>query len=222
MDICFSYTRRLLALPLIASHFLLFEISGLHGDSYITLVQPWVPSVSALRAIRCESSADFPITGIPLSIAALVFVGGGIVMQLLVIMSGSSAGYPTNQIYMLQAATDNIPTQRNPTRWTFLGMCGSDGGPTNTDCAPTGAAPPFNPPQNFATTVQVPWQFMETARFFYLSKAMFGMYLMAILFSVLCMALSIPALFGVTGAFKGGFSIMLACLFQALSAALMT
>ncbi|GAM90381.1 hypothetical protein ANO11243_084240 [Dothideomycetidae sp. 11243] len=157
-----------------------------------------------------------------LSVIAIMFVGAGIAMQFMIMLSGSSAGSPTDFVYMLQTTTDNIPTLRNPTRWTFLGLCGSDGGPRNVNCGKPGAAPPFDPPMNFATAINVPFQFIETSRFYNLSKAMFGMYLVATLFSVLSFFLSIPALFKLTGAFKGGFAAVLACLLQALAASLMT
>lgn len=145
----------------------------------------------------------------------------GIALQFLVILSGSSAGAPTDLVYMLQTTTNGIPTFRNPTRWTFLALCSSDGGPRNTDCGKTGAAAPFNPPQNFATAMYVPYQFIMTSRFYNLSRAMFGMWIVGTFFAVFSVCLSIPALFNLTGSFKGGFCTMLACLFQALAASLM-
>ncbi|KAF2150212.1 hypothetical protein K461DRAFT_281449 [Myriangium duriaei CBS 260.36] len=200
------------------------------GLSLIT----WLCLFNSARSFLCDPSStsrkpltDFTTMGkarVILSILALAVIGAGIAMQFFVILSGTSAGGPPKYVYMLQANTDNIPvsSNRNPVRWTFWGMCGSDGSPRNVNCDKPGAAPPFNPPQNFATAEGVPFQFTETSRFYNLSKSMWGMYLVALIFSVLSLATGIPALFRWTGGFKSGFAAMMAFLFQGLAAGLMS
>ena len=154
---------------------------------------------------------------------ALLCVCAGIVLQFLVMLSGSSAGGPVNRVYFLQTTTDYIPTLRNPARWTFLAMCGSTNSTrsVNINCGETAAAPPFDPPMNFATSQGVPFQFLETSRFYWLSKAMFGLYLVATFFSLLSLCTGLAALFKLTGDFKSGFTAILACVFQALASGVM-
>jgi hypothetical protein len=93
--------------------------------------------------------------------AALLLLAGGIVMQFFTILSGGVRSPPLNKFYFLEAATNGIPNARNPSRWSFFAICGSDPATgLNADCGASVPALPFDPPRNFGTTENVPEQFI--------------------------------------------------------------
>lgn len=146
-------------------------------------------------------------------------------MQFLVILSGLNSS-PLNQVYFLQASTNGINSQgnknlHNPARWTYLDICGVSNG-KNSDCSPTRAALPFDPPRNFHTTQNIPDTFIGTHYYYYLSRFAWVFYLIALFFAVVAFFLSIFALFARLGAYLTGLNALLAVFFQALAASLMT
>src|SRR5215469_17784715 len=107
-----------------------------------------------------------PALGPGLAFLSLIFLGGGIVLQFLVVLSGAIETSPENQIYLLQSSTNGIPNARNPTRWTFFSLCGVDTNNRNTDCGAIVPALPFDPPnpKDFNTTIGIPPRFLGTKR----------------------------------------------------------
>ncbi|KAF4309839.1 cortical patch protein [Botryosphaeria dothidea] len=158
-----------------------------------------------------------------LSLAALVLLAGGIVLQFLVVLSGGVSGSPENQIWFLQASTDGVsPGTRNPSRWTFWAVCGRDSNGNNADCGAVVPALPFDPPRNFGTTTGVPDDFVGTRHYFYLSRFMFAFYLIAVFFAAIALLTGLLALCSRLGGYLSGFNTFIALFFQTLTAALMT
>ena len=159
-----------------------------------------------------------------LSVAAIVLLAGGIVLQFFVILSGAVNSSPVNLVYFLQASTDGLSGAKsnlpNPVRWTFFALCGSNNG-HNANCLPVRAALPFDPQRNFGTSQGIPDAF-HGDKFYYLSRFMFAFYLIALFFAVVSFLLSVFALCARLGSYLTGFSVMLALFFQTLAAALMT
>jgi len=85
-------------------------------------------------------------------------VAAGLLLQLLVILSGAVEQNPINKVYFLQAATSGVSGARNPARWTFFAVCGVVNGATG-NCGAVVPALPFDPPRNFGTTSGVPATF---------------------------------------------------------------
>ncbi|KAK1055582.1 Eisosomes component [Friedmanniomyces endolithicus] len=166
-----------------------------------------------------------PIARPILSLAALLLLAGGIVMEFLIVLSGSHVGSPTNQVYFLQAATGGIKNgnsqYQNPARWTYLSVCGVGNG-LNQNCGPAHAAQSFDPPLNFGTTTGVPASFIGTTKFYYLSRFAWAFYIVALFFAVMAFFLGFLALCTRLGAYLTGMMSILALFFQTLTAALMT
>lgn len=155
--------------------------------------------------------------------ASLLILAGGIVLQLFVILSGMGAGTPLNLVYFLQTTTDNIDgASRNPVRWTFLAICGTDDSGNNANCRSTQPALPFDPPNNFDTEQGIPDTFIGTNKFYYLSRFMFAFYLIALFFAVVSLFVGVLALCTRLGSYLSGFTVSIALFFQTLAAALMT
>jgi hypothetical protein len=158
-----------------------------------------------------------------LALAALLLLAGGIVMQFFTILSGGVRSPPLNKFYFLEAATNGIPNARNPSRWAFFAICGSDPATgLNADCGASVPALPFDPPRNFGTTENVPEQFIGTHQYFYLSRFMFVFYLIALLFAVIAFFSGLLAICSRLGGYLSGLTTSIALFFQALSAALLT
>ena len=155
----------------------------------------------------------------------MLILAGGIVLQFFVILSGAVKGSPVNKVYFLQASTAGITAGKqnipNPARWTFFAICGVA---NNLDsmCGKVHAALPFDPPHNFDTTTGVPHQFINTHKYYYLSRVTFALYLVALFFAVCALLLSVFALCARLASYLTGFTTLLACFFQAVTAALMT
>lgn len=156
---------------------------------------------------------------------ALIILAGGIVLSFFVVLSGAVNTSPVGNTYFLQTTTGGISGGRddygNPTRWTFLALCGEENG-RNANCRGTQPALPFDPPRNFGTENNVPEQFIGTRKFFYLSRFMFAFYIIALFFAVVAFFTSVLALCFRLGAYLTGLNTAIALFFQALTAALMT
>jgi hypothetical protein len=94
-----------------------------------------------------------------LALISLILVAGGVLLSFFTILSGSVDHLPIDKFYFLETTTNGIPNARNPTRWTYLALCGVVNG-RNGDCGSTRAALPFDPPRNFGTTENVPDNFI--------------------------------------------------------------
>lgn len=164
------------------------------------------------------------ITRPVLGLIAMIILAGGIVLQFFVILSGAVNTSPVGNTYFLQTTTNGISGSKefsNPTRWTFLALCGADGS-KNAFCRHTQAALPFDPPRNFGTENNIPEQFIGTNKFFYLSRFMFAFYIIALFFAVVAFFTSALALCARLGAYLTGLNAAIALFFQALAASLMT
>ncbi|KAF2225336.1 SUR7/PalI family-domain-containing protein [Elsinoe ampelina] len=151
----------------------------------------------------------------------LALLAAGVVLQFFVILSGTSTGTPTDLSYFLQVSTDGVSGARNPSRWTYWGICGADGS-RNVDCGALVPAHPFDPPRNFGTDSGLPEGFIGTRKFFLLSRFAWVFYLMALVFAAFALLTGVLALCTRLGAYISGFNAMVALFFQTLAAALMT
>ena len=154
----------------------------------------------------------------------MIILAGGIVLQFFVILSGVVNTSPVGNTYFLQTTTNGISGGaeiNNPTRWTFLALCGEQNG-KNAFCRGAQAALPFDPPRNFGTQNNIPEQFIGTNKFWYLSRFMFAFYLIALFFAVVAFFTSALALCFRLGAYLTGLNAAIALFFQALTASLMT
>ncbi|KAF4549264.1 SUR7/PalI-like protein 3 [Elsinoe fawcettii] len=151
----------------------------------------------------------------------LGLLAAGVVLQLFVILSGTTAGTPTDLTYFLQVSTNGVDGARNPSRWTYWGICGADGA-RNVDCGALVPAHPFDPPRNFGTESNLPEAFIGTRRFFLLSRFAWVFFLVALIFAAFALLTGVLALCTRLGAYISGFNAMVALLFQGLAAALMT
>jgi hypothetical protein len=159
-----------------------------------------------------------------LTIASLIFLGGAIVIQFFLILSGGVSSSPETKIYFLESTTKGIPNAPNPARWTYWTVCGVNADSLNADCGHVHAALPFAPanPQNFDTTTGVPVQFYNSNFYYYISRFAWVFFLLALLFSVFAFLTSALALCTRIGALFSGLMTLIAFAWQLLAAALMT
>ncbi|PVI06547.1 SUR7-domain-containing protein [Periconia macrospinosa] len=163
-------------------------------------------------------AAARPIIGL----VSLIILAGGIILQLLTILSGGVNSDPINQFYFLQASTRGIPNARDPSRWTFFSVCGVGPDGLNANCGNSVPALPFDPPRNFGTTQNVPEQFIGTNHYYYLSRFMFAFYLIALFFAAVALFTGFLALCSRLGGYLSALTTAIALFFQALAAGLMT
>lgn len=158
-----------------------------------------------------------------MALASLILLGGGILLQFFTILTGGINSSPLDRFYFLQASTDGISNARNPSRWTFFAICGTNpSNGRNADCGSPVPALPFDPPRNFGTTDGVPEQFVGTHLYFYLSRFMFAFYLVALFFAVVALFSGVLAMCSRLGGYLSAMTTALALLFQTLAAALLT
>ena len=112
-------------------------------------------------ASRLTNTQSGPIV----SLISLIFLAGGIVLSLFVILSGVVESNPVNRVYFLQAGTSGISGARNPSRWTYFALCGAAGS-RNANCGRPVPAFMFDPANkdNFGTTAGVPAAFLGYVR----------------------------------------------------------
>ncbi|KAF2131916.1 SUR7-domain-containing protein [Dothidotthia symphoricarpi CBS 119687] len=158
-----------------------------------------------------------------LAIASLILLGGGILLQIFTILTGGINSAPLNRFYFLEASTSGISNARNPSRWTFFAICGTDPSTGyNANCGSPVPALPFDPPRNFGTTQGIPQQFIGTHTFYYLSRFMFAFYLIALFFAVIALFSGVLALCSRLGGYLSGMTTSVALFFQSAAAALLT
>ncbi|KAK5114627.1 hypothetical protein LTR62_002199 [Meristemomyces frigidus] len=160
-----------------------------------------------------------------LALLALLLLAGGIVMDLLVALSGGVHSSPITQIFFLQAdltgVTSNSQNFHNPARWTWNSICGVQNG-LNANCGSTHAAQSFSPARNFGTTSGLPAALSGGSKFYYLSRFAWAFYVVSLFFAVIAFFLAFIALCTRLGAYLTGMMAALALFFQTLTAALMT
>jgi hypothetical protein len=158
-----------------------------------------------------------------LAIVSLILVAGGVLLQLLTILTGGVNSAPLDRFYFLQASTNGIANARNPSRWTFFAICGVDPSTGhNANCGNVVPALPFDPVRNFGTQQGVPQQFIGTNQYYYLSRFMFAFYLVALFFGAVALLTGLLALVSRLGGYISSMTTSVALFFQALAAALMT
>ncbi len=144
-------------------------------------------------------------------------------MQIFTILSGGINSAPINRFYFLEAATNNIPNARNPSRWTFFAICGRDpSSGHNANCGSPVPALPLDPPRNFGTEQNMPEQFLGTNMYFYLSRFMWAFYLIALFFAACALITGLLAMCSRLGGYLSGLTVSIALFFQTLAAALLT
>lgn len=161
------------------------------------------------------------ITGPILGLVALILLAGGLLLQFLIILSGTNEHNPLNRVYFLQSTTDGITGARNPSRWTYFAMCGVVNG-KNGNCGSIVPAFSFDPPRNFGTTVAGFGSGSSDKYFYDLSRFAWVFFLMGLFFAGIALLLSLLALCSRLGAKFTGMLVWLAVLFEGLGAALMT
>jgi hypothetical protein len=144
-------------------------------------------------------------------------------LQFFTILTGAVNSAPLDRFYFLEASTNGITGARNPSRWTFFAICGTD--PTtghNANCGAVVPALPFDPPRNFGTQNGVPQQFIGTHQYYYLSRFMFAFYLIALVFGAIALLTGLLALVSRLGGYISSMTTFVALFFQMLAATLMT
>jgi len=157
-----------------------------------------------------------------MGLISLIFLAAAILFQFFIILSGGVQSSPENKIYFLEADTSGM-NARDPTRWTYWALCGVENG-RNSDCGRPVPALPFDPPHrtNFQSDSGVPDAFLNTKKFYLLSRFAWVFFLIALLFSAISFLLGGLALCTRIGAYFSSFNTSIALFFQTLAACLMT
>lgn len=141
----------------------------------------------------------------------------------LILLAGVLNHNPVNQFYFLQADTSGIPGAPAVSRWTYWNVCpvGANG---RNNCGSVHPAFPLNPPssRNFGTVTDVPRQFLGTSEYFYLTRFMFALMLIALFFAVCSFFAGMLALCSRIGSYLSGLLGFIALFFQTVQASLMT
>ncbi|KAK3710194.1 Eisosomes component [Vermiconidia calcicola] len=161
-----------------------------------------------------------------LSIVAIILLAGGVLLQLLVVLSGAINSNPINKIFFLQGSTDGIDGSSvpNPARWTYFAICGERNG-LNAQCGPVQAAIPFDPKRNFGTSMGLPDRFTSgdaASTFYYLSRIAWAFFIIALFFAAVALLMSVIAIFSRLAAKFTGLVTIMALVCQAVACALMT
>jgi len=161
-----------------------------------------------------------PIIGL----ISLVLLAAAILFQFFIILSGAILSSPERQIFFLLADTSGMNAP-NPARWTYWSVCGADSnGKYNDKCGAIVPALPFAPANrhNFNSDSGVPDEFLNSHKYYYLSRFAWVFYLMALLFAVFAFLTSGLALCTRIGAWVSALNTFFALFWQSLAAALMT
>jgi len=162
-------------------------------------------------------SAGRPI----LALISLILLAGAILLHFFVLLAGAVNGRPVNFIYFLQADTSGISGAPATSRWTFWNVDGVDG---NGYTIPSSVHPawPLDPPNNFGTSTGVPAGFVGTKYYYYMTRFMFAFNLIALFFMVVALITGLLAICSRLGSKLSGLMTVVAFVFEALTAALMT
>ena len=174
--------------------------------------------------IRHRQSLTGTTVGVLFAGLSLFFVAGAVLLILLTLLGGAVDSGGLNKIHFLQADTSDIPNAGDTTRWTYWSYCDSDSSSAPSSCNGISPAFPLDPPggRTFDTEDNIPEQFLNTNKFFLMSRFMFAFVLIALAFAVIALFTSVLGLCTRIGALLAGFMSMVAMFFQALAAILMT
>lgn len=111
----------------------------------------------------------------------MVFLAGGSLLLLLIVLSGSIDHFPINEFYWIQADTSGITNAPDYSRWTFWGLCSNRS--RNNQCQDLAPLYPFSPVDNFGTTSNVPSSFVSDRNvYYYLTRCSWAFFLIALIF----------------------------------------
>lgn len=156
---------------------------------------------------------------------SLILIAGGMLLSLFILIAGAVDGSPVNKWYFLEADTSNIPGAPSLSRWTFWNIVdGATGSNDKVGASYSNVKParPLDPPRNFGTTTNVPEEFINTRYYYYMTRFMFAFTLIALFWALCSLVLGVLALCTRIGAYLSSVLALLAAVFQALTAALMT
>lgn len=175
----------------------------------------------------CPLTRVLTLSGGLFSFISLILVAGGELLGLFILLAGAIDHRPISNFYFLQADTANIPNAPALARWTFWNIC--EGASGHNVCSGSGygsisPARPLDPPSssNFGTTDNIPAQFIGTNFYYLMTRCMFAFALISLFFGGCAMLTGVLALCTRLGAYVSGLLTMLAFVFQAVTAGLMT
>lgn len=154
---------------------------------------------------------------------SLILVAGALALMFFIMLAGATDHNPLIKFYFLEADTSGIPGAAPLSRWTFWNLCSVDTAGNN-DCAGVHPAFPLDPPsgRNFGTSQGVPSGFLGTRQYFYMTRFMFALELIAMFFGACAFFTGILALCTRLGSYLSGLLASFALLFQSAAASLMT
>lgn len=155
-----------------------------------------------------------------LAIISLILTAGACLLLFFVVLGGTRNVTPLNDVYFLRADTSNISGAPRMTRWTLWDACATSPDELN-DCGSAKPAYPLDPPRNFGT-LGVPGGFLNTNRYYLMTRFMFAFILIALFFAVLAFFAGLLALVSRLGGALSGLLAGIALFFQCIVAALMT
>lgn len=124
---------------------------------------------------------------------SILLIAGATLLSFFVLLAGSRDSAPLNNFYWLEADTSAIQGAPSVTRWTTYNYCGVEDG-KNADCSPNKADFPFDPVRNFGTEDGVPDAFIDTNRYYYLTRFAWPFYLISLFFTVITLFVSLLSL----------------------------
>ena len=145
-----------------------------------------------------------------------------------ILLAGAIDHGPVNKFYILQADTSNIPGAPRVSRWSYWNVCGVKNGRTvcgDQNYSQVHPAFPLDPASHrtFDTTVNIPHNFIDNhGYYYYMTRFMFAFMLIALFFGVFALFSGVLALCTRIGSYLSGFVTMIAMIFQAINASLMT
>lgn len=156
----------------------------------------------------------------PLALVSLVLTAGACVFLFLVVLAGTRDRSPLDQIYFLRADTSDISGAPEQARWTLWNVCAVTD--DRNDCPKPRPAYPFDPRRNFDSEENMPDGFLDTDKYYLMSRFMFAFIIIALFFTVLALLSGLLALVSRLGGALAGLLSGIALFFQACFAALMT
>ncbi|PGH09882.1 hypothetical protein AJ79_05609 [Helicocarpus griseus UAMH5409] len=156
------------------------------------------------------------------ALIALLFTAGSWIFMILTLIGGAQNKNPLDRTWFLEADTSRIPGAHPVSRWTFWGICGTNG--EKNDCGGTTAAFPLDPPShwNFGTTEGVPEGFIGTSTYFYMTRFMFAFMLIGLFFIFLALVTGLLAMCTSIGGWISAFLTVIGLIFQIVTTCLMT
>jgi len=152
----------------------------------------------------------------------LILTAAATLFLLFVILAGTRAHPPLDQIWFLSVDTSAIQGAPQTAAWTLWNVCDSSSG-SSTACSGIQAAYPFQPSTNFGSGNNVPAQVVSDASFFYYgSRAMFAFYIISIFFSGIAVIFGLLACCSRIGAGLTAILTTIASVACIIAAALMT